>query len=88
MALVEPLLLSVTACVAPALLARRLRVPCAAERETRVALRLAVLRDAREHLRAHRDGEGLPEDIFAALESELDLEELRLRRLLGSEGHR
>ena len=59
----------------------------AAERQARLTLRLAVLRQARTTLMTHRDGEGLSEEIVAALEQELDWEELRLRRLLGTEGH-
>ncbi|HYF07866.1 MAG TPA: Na+/H+ antiporter [Acetobacteraceae bacterium] len=61
--------------------------PTAAERQARLSLRLAALAKARERLIAHRDEHALAEEIFAALEQELDLEELRLRRLLGTEGH-
>ena len=59
----------------------------AAERQARLVLRMTALRRARGHLMAHRDEAGLAEEIFAALEQELDWEELRLRRLLGTEGH-
>jgi len=59
----------------------------AAERQARLALRLTALRKGRESLLGHRDKDGLPEEIFAALEQEMDLEEMRLRRLLGTEGH-
>lgn len=61
--------------------------PAAAERQARVALRLAALRHGRERLLGHRKDDGLSEEIFTELEQEMDLEELRLRRLLGTEGH-
>lgn len=59
----------------------------AVERQTRLQLRLTALRKGRVGLLEHRAEDGLPEEIFAELEQELDLEEIRLRRLLGTEGH-
>lgn len=59
----------------------------AAERQARLLLRLTALRVGRKQLLRHRAEDGLPEEIFSALEQELDLEEMRLRRLLGTEGH-
>lgn len=59
----------------------------AAERQARLQLRLVALRVGRDGLLQHRSEDGLPEEIFAELEQELDLEEMRLRRLLGTEGH-
>lgn len=58
----------------------------AAERTARVSLRLAALRAARRTLLDTRQEGEIGGDILVALEHELDLEELRLRRLLGGNG--
>ncbi len=55
----------------------------AAERAARLELRLHALRAARTRLLRHRDEDGVEEALLAGLIEELDLEELRLRRLLG-----
>jgi CPA1 family monovalent cation:H+ antiporter len=55
-----------------------------AELEARMRIRLAALREGRRALLdQHRDG-GFDDELLAALESEIDLEELRMMRLLGS----
>lgn len=56
----------------------------AAERAARLELRLHALRAARARLLRHRDEAGVEEDLMARLTEEVDLEELRLRRLLGA----
>lgn len=55
----------------------------AAERAARLELRLHALRAGRARLLRRRDEEGMEEELLARLTEELDLEELRLRRLLG-----
>lgn len=58
--------------------------PIAAERAARLEHRLNALRAGRDRLlRHHRDG-GMEEELMARLTEELDLEELRLLRLLGA----
>jgi CPA1 family monovalent cation:H+ antiporter len=54
----------------------------AAELRARLQLRLAALRAGRARLLDHHRDSGLHEEILGGLENELDLEELRLRRLL------
>ena len=55
-----------------------------AEMRARLTIRLAALKAGRARLLAvHREG-GLPDELLAALENEQDLEELRIRRLLGA----
>jgi len=55
-----------------------------AEMRARLTIRLAALKAGRARLlAAHREG-GLPDELLAALENEQDLEELRIRRLLGA----
>lgn len=56
----------------------------AAERRARLELRLHALRAARAGLLAQHEGPGIEELLLARLTEELDLEELRLRRLLGA----
>ena len=58
--------------------------PIAAERAARLEHRLHALRAGRARLLRHRDEDGLDEDLMTRLVEELDLEELRLRRLLGA----
>lgn len=55
----------------------------AAERRTRLESRLHALRASRDSLHAHHGREGLEEELLGRLTEELDLEELRIRRLLG-----
>ncbi|WP_237216828.1 Na+/H+ antiporter [Falsiroseomonas oryziterrae] len=54
-----------------------------AELEARLRIRLGALREGRKALLAHHAGDGLSDETLAALEAELDLEELRILRLLG-----
>ncbi|BDG71412.1 Na+/H+ antiporter [Roseomonas fluvialis] len=56
----------------------------AAERASRLEHRLHALRAGRARLIRHRDEDGVEEDLLTRLVEELDLEELRLRRLLGA----
>lgn len=56
----------------------------AAERASRLAHRLHALRAGRARLLRHRDEDGLEEELMTRLVEELDLEELRLRRLMGA----
>ena len=56
----------------------------AAERASRLEHRLHALRASRARLIRHRDEDGVEEELLARLIEELDLEELRLRRLLGA----
>jgi CPA1 family monovalent cation:H+ antiporter len=56
----------------------------AAERASRLEHRLHALRAGRARLLRHRDEDGLEEELMSRLVEELDLEELRLRRLLGA----
>jgi Na+/H+ antiporter len=56
----------------------------AAERASRLEHRLHALRAGRARLHRHRTEDGLDEHLMARLTDELDLEELRLRRLLGA----
>lgn len=58
--------------------------PLAAERAARLEFRLRAVRAARAGLLAHHDAEGLEEELLARLTEELDLDELRLRRVLGA----
>jgi CPA1 family monovalent cation:H+ antiporter len=58
--------------------------PIAAERAARLEHRLHALRAGRARLLRHRDEDGLEEELMSRLVEELDLEELRLRRLLGA----
>lgn len=55
----------------------------AAERASRLEHRLHALRAGRARLIRHRDEDGVEEELLTRLVEELDLEELRLRRLLG-----
>ena len=55
----------------------------AAERASRLEHRLHALRAGRARLLRHRDEDGVEEELMSRLVDELDLEELRLRRLLG-----
>jgi len=55
-----------------------------AELEARLRIRLAALRAGRAALLAHHAGATLSDEALAGIETELDLEELRLRRLLGA----
>lgn len=55
----------------------------AAERAARLELRLHALRAGRARLLRHRKEDGVDEELMARLTEELDLEELRLRRLMG-----
>lgn len=57
----------------------------AAELSARLRLRLATLRAGRARLLDHHDGGGVHQELLVRIEQELDLEELRLRRLLGAE---
>ncbi|MBR0670780.1 Na+/H+ antiporter [Neoroseomonas soli] len=57
----------------------------AAERAARLEHRLHALRAGRARLLRHHAEDGLEEELMARLTEELDLEELRLRRLLGAE---
>jgi CPA1 family monovalent cation:H+ antiporter len=57
-----------------------------AELEARMRIRLAALRAGRAALLDHHRGATLSDEALAGLESELDLEELRLLRLLGVPG--
>ncbi|MBR0682598.1 Na+/H+ antiporter [Roseomonas eburnea] len=57
----------------------------AAERASRLEHRLHALRAGRARLLRHREEDGLEEELMVRLTEELDLEELRLRRLLGAE---
>lgn len=54
------------------------------ELEARLRIRLAALRAGRAALLAHHAGAALSDETLAAIEAELDLEELRLLRLLGA----
>ncbi|HWT09339.1 MAG TPA: Na+/H+ antiporter [Roseomonas sp.] len=56
----------------------------AAERASRLEHRLHALRAGRARLLRHRDEDGVEEELMSRLVEELDLEELRLRRLLGA----
>ncbi|WP_198373181.1 Na+/H+ antiporter [Roseomonas rosulenta] len=58
--------------------------PIAAERASRLEHRLHALRAGRARLIRHRDEDGVEEELLSRLVEELDLEELRLRRLLGA----
>ena len=53
-----------------------------AELEARMRIRLAALRAGRTALLRHHQDDGLGDEVLAALEEELDLEELRILRLL------
>lgn len=55
-----------------------------AELSARLALRLEALRAGREALAQHRRATGLSDETLGAIRSDLDLEELRLRRLLSA----
>jgi CPA1 family monovalent cation:H+ antiporter len=55
-----------------------------AELEARMRIRLAALRVGRRALLDHHRDDGLPDETLAALEAEIDLEELRMLRLLGA----
>jgi CPA1 family monovalent cation:H+ antiporter len=55
-----------------------------AELEARMRIRLAALRRGRAALLDHHRDEALSDELLAALESEMDLEELRIRALLGT----
>jgi CPA1 family monovalent cation:H+ antiporter len=55
-----------------------------AELEARMRIRLAALRRGRAALLDHHRDEALSDELLAALESEMDLEELRIRALLGA----
>jgi CPA1 family monovalent cation:H+ antiporter len=60
----------------------------AAERNARLQLRLEALRHGRDRLVRHHAEDGLDDMILHRMAQELDLEELRLRRLLGiAEGY-
>jgi len=54
------------------------------ELEARMRIRLAALRAGRLALLDHYRDNGLADEMLAALESEMDLEELRILRLLGA----
>ena len=54
-----------------------------AELEARLTIHLAALRAGRAALLAHHAGDGLSDELLAAIEAEMDLEELRILRLLG-----
>jgi CPA1 family monovalent cation:H+ antiporter len=56
-----------------------------AELEARLRIRLAALRAGRAALLDHHRDDGLEDETLTALEGEIDLEELRIRRLLGGE---
>jgi CPA1 family monovalent cation:H+ antiporter len=53
-----------------------------AELEARLRIRLAALRAGRAALLDHHRGDGLSDEVLAGLEAEMDLEELRILRLL------
>jgi len=55
-----------------------------AELEARMRIRLAALRAGRAALLDHHRGETLSDELLGGLEAELDLEELRILRLLGA----
>jgi CPA1 family monovalent cation:H+ antiporter len=55
-----------------------------AEMEARLRIRLAALRAGRLALLDHHRDDGLDDGTLMALESEIDLEELRILRLLGA----
>lgn len=55
-----------------------------AELEARLRIRLAALREGRRALLDHHRDDGLSDELLAGLESEIDLEELRILRLLGA----
>ena len=59
----------------------------AAERAARLELRLHALRAGRARLLRHREEDEVEEELVTRLTEELDLEELRLRRLLGVQEH-
>jgi CPA1 family monovalent cation:H+ antiporter len=54
-----------------------------AELEARLRIRLHALRAGRHALLEHHRDDGLSDEMLAGIESELDLEELRILRLLG-----
>jgi CPA1 family monovalent cation:H+ antiporter len=54
-----------------------------AELEARLRIHLGALRAGRAALLAHHAADGLSDEVLAGLESEMDLEELRILRLLG-----
>jgi CPA1 family monovalent cation:H+ antiporter len=54
--------------------------------EARLRVRLAALREGRAALLRHHAEADVADEVLAGLEAELDLEELRIRRLLGAEG--
>jgi CPA1 family monovalent cation:H+ antiporter len=56
-----------------------------AELEARMRIRLAALRAGRAALLDHHRDAGLSDELLAGIELELDLEELRILRLLGAE---
>ena len=56
-----------------------------AERAARRRIRLAALEAARQRLTAHYRAGLLQEDGLVKLEQELDLEEIRIRQVLGDE---
>ena len=56
----------------------------ASERATRLQHRLQALRAGRDRLMRHHAEDGIEEELMTRLVEELDLEELRLRRLLGT----
>lgn len=56
----------------------------AAERTARLQLRLEALQHGRARLLRHHAEDGLDEELLQRIGQELDLEELRLRRLLGA----
>jgi Na+/H+ antiporter len=58
--------------------------PVAAERAARLEARLHAVRAGRDRLLQHHDEARLEEALMSRLVEELDLEELRLRRLLGA----
>jgi monovalent cation/hydrogen antiporter len=58
----------------------------ASEFSARLQLRLAALRAGRDALIAHHRGSLLSDEALVAVEQELDLEELRVRKLLGAGG--
>jgi CPA1 family monovalent cation:H+ antiporter len=55
-----------------------------AELEARMRIHLAALRAGRVALLDHHRHAGLSDELLAGIESELDLEELRILRLLGA----
>jgi monovalent cation/hydrogen antiporter len=60
--------------------------PTASELAARLQLRLAALRAGRAALIAHHRGSRLSDEALVSVEQELDLEELRVRKLLGAGG--